>query len=205
MMQVDSRRGWHVLPANNKLNREPHSPVFEGIPLFAGRPRDSIRTCGNGMHASPTVRDVLRYSPIEEGVVLCRVIVTGELASDGGYGAAERKFAGRQRVVIATTPFDAILAPLIVKYTARYLTASKTYSRGVRFKAALAAFLAEPTVDTLRKLGRVAPTSTVCHSFCSSNRTTAARTLFDYLSAKDRERFQRDLERAARKAIGAVV
>lgn len=202
MLKTDQKRGWHGLPSTAKLNREPFTPVVDGVPLRAGQESQGIRTCGNGMHASARVGEVLRFCPKEEGTLLCRVIVTGELRHDDG------KFAGRERVVLAMVPFDPILEPIVVKYTHRYVTSVGTKGkRGTRFQKALDAFKRAPALDTYQALAKVTTMSQcgILYALTHQSLPSRARDLIYWLGSTDSARMKRALEAAARKAIGAVV
>lgn len=105
----DYRLGWHVLGENGLRYGDSRHPEV-GVPLemrrVPGEPEQPT-LCEIGMHASPTIREALRYRPLDSdaGRELTLVLVFGELTARhrGGIYAhrGERKFVGRRRVVLA--------------------------------------------------------------------------------------------------------
>jgi hypothetical protein len=200
MLTKDSRRGWHVLPANGQIARgpDPRPQVFDGIVLKAGYEEESVTVCTNGMHACTDVIDTLRFCTKEPGVKLCRVIVTGELDSESD------KFAGRSRVVLAMVPFDSVLAAVVPKYIARVFEARLKH-RSIRSTKAMRAFLAEPNEETLRQLGK-RTRDTYVKDYTPANRCWAL--LGQKVSRggyADVRRFTRSLNAEARKQIAKVI
>jgi len=98
LLKKDAILAWHILPRTMKLGYGDGRIAEVGKTLSV---RGMPELCFRGLHASENLRDAERYGPEECQSKVCRVLVFGQVITDGYWaGSPPDKIVGTSRKIL---------------------------------------------------------------------------------------------------------